>query len=98
MILGEESLNKNGLPTIEQLLQLPFFKASSSSSSLSIDNNNSYMPTSSLEAAASLSSSTGASAKAFSASRAKDLLRKCRDMLERRLQDEQRELWKLHKR
>jgi len=80
ILLSEEAL-KNGLPTINELLEMPFFK------NINVD----HLLTSSVSAAASSSNTT----KLFTSTKTKELLAKAREFIEKRMNDEQKALNKL---
>ena len=82
LILVEDVLARNGPPTIVQLLELPFFKFTSVVDSMSL-------PASSSAAAAVLSSG-----KAFASAKAKETLIRVREFVEKRLNEEQKQLSK----
>ena len=70
ILLVDDVLSKNGLPTINQLLEMPFF------SNTIVD----PLPTSSVSAAASTSSASNSNNKLFSSSKIKELLIKSREL------------------
>ncbi len=76
LLLCDDVITKNGLPTINQLLDMPIFK------SINVDS----LPFSSVNAAAS----TNNYSKLFSSSKVKELLIKAREFTEKRMNDEQK--------
>jgi len=70
LILFDDVLSKKGPPTIDQLLEMPFF------SSTLVD----PLPSSSITAAASTSSASNSNNKLFSSSKMKELLVKAREL------------------
>jgi PX domain-containing protein kinase-like protein len=76
LILLEETLNKSGPPTINELLEMDFFK-------------NVYLPPS-LSSSQSPNSSSKNSLKLFNSSKQKDLIAKSREFIEKRLNEEQK--------
>jgi hypothetical protein len=78
MILVEDVLVKNGVPTLAQLLELPLFKYTNVDS----------LPTSSSTAAALASVNN----KLFTSTKTREALVKAREFIERRLNDEQKQV------
>jgi len=78
--LGDDAL-KSGLPTINELLEMPFFK----------NTNIEMIPTSSISAASSASNMT----KLFSSAKVKELLTRSREFIEKRINEEQKAVYKL---
>lgn len=76
LLLCDDVISKNGLPTINQLLEMPIFK------NVNIDS----LPYSSVNAAAS----TNSNSKIFSSSKVKEMLIKAREYTEKRMNDEQK--------
>jgi hypothetical protein len=76
LLLCEDVL-KTSLPTINELLEMPFFK----------NTNVEQLPSSSMTAAASSSQSNS---KLFNSSKQKELIIKAREAIERRINDEQK--------
>jgi hypothetical protein len=76
LLLCDDAISKNGLPTINQLLEMPIFK------NINIDS----LPYSSVNAAASINSNS----KLFSSSKVKELLIKAREHTEKRMNEEQK--------
>ena len=70
LILLDDVLSKKGPPTIDQLLEMPFF------SSTLVD----PLPSSSITAAASTSTASNSNNKLFSSSKMKELLVKAREL------------------
>jgi len=80
LLLTEEAL-KNGLPTVNQLLEMPFFK------NTNVDD----ISTSSVSAATVTSNNS----KLFSSSKTKELITKAKEFIEKRMNEEQKALHKL---
>lgn len=70
ILLVDDVLSKTGLPTINQLLEMPFFK------NTIID----ALPTSSISAAASTSYASNSNSKLFTSAKMKELLIKSREL------------------
>ena len=70
ILLVDDVLSKTGLPTIDQLLEMPFFK------NTIVDT----LPTSSISAAALTSTASNSNSKLFSSTKIKELITKSREL------------------